>query len=67
MAVTQEADVATERFRQKLDSGFFKRYRPHNTEVDYAKEKEERDTLAVEKFANSGLFQELMDRSGKVW
>ena len=66
-AIMQEAKEATARFKEKLDGGFFKRYRPHNTEVDYAEEKEERDTIAVEKFAKSDLFKELMDRSGQTW
>lgn len=60
------AEQATNRFMERLDSGFYKKYRPHNSEVDYAAEKEERDTVAVEKFAGSDMYKELMDRSGKV-
>lgn len=61
----QEAKMAADRFFEKLQNGFFKKYRSLNNEDDYAAGKEERDTLAVEKFAGSGLFNELLERSGE--
>ena len=43
-------------FIEKLSNGYYKYDRSQNTEVDYAKEKEERDTNAVKQFLNSKLF-----------
>ena len=54
---------ATERFRRKLESGFFRHDRSQNTEVDYAAEKEERDTRAIENAAQAGAFKALFDIS----
>ena len=54
-----DSEESAKRFKEKLDSGFYKRDRSQNTEVTYAQEKLERDTKAVEKFTKSELFQEL--------
>ena len=53
------SEESARRFKEKLDSGFYKRDRSQNSEVAYAQEKLERDTKAVEKFTKSELFQEL--------
>lgn len=60
MALINSEDSA-KRFKEKLDSGFYKRDRSQNTEVVYAQEKLERDTRAVEKFTKTELFRELVD------
>lgn len=60
MALIDSEDSA-KRFKEKLDSGFYKRDRSQNTEVVYAQEKLERDTRAVEKFTKTELFHELVD------
>lgn len=54
---------ATERFRQKLESGFFRHDRSQNTEVDYTAEKEQRDTQAIADAAQAGVFKALFDIS----
>ena len=54
---------ATERFRQKLNTGYFRHDRSQNNEVDYSAEKEERDTVAIEQAAEAGIFRELFNLS----
>lgn len=50
----------TEIFKDKLNSGYYPLERSKNTEVDYAKEKEARDTKAVDDFVKSELFEEIV-------
>lgn len=54
---------AVMRFEKKINSGFFRHDRSQNTEVDYASEKEERDTKFTERAADSGLYRELFKNS----
>lgn len=57
-----QCEEAVERFRVKLESGYFKKDRSVN-EVCYPEEKEERDTMAIIEGADSGLFKTLYERS----
>lgn len=59
----QNVEEAAERFRKKLESGYFKSPRSVNSEEDYSAEKEDRDTKAIERFANSDVFKSLLARS----
>ena len=52
-------DEAKKRFEEKINSDFFSVDRLKNTEEIYAEKKQARDTLAVEDFTKSELFQEL--------
>lgn len=56
-------DEAVERFRQKLNDGYFRKQRSINNEVCYPEEKEERDTKAIFDSADSGLYKVLFERS----
>lgn len=57
-----DIEESTKRFEEKFRSGFFRLERSTNTEVDYSREKEERDVEAVERFAKSPVFGELFGR-----
>lgn len=56
-------DEATERFRRKLETGYFKKDRSVNNEVCYPDEKEDRDTKAIFESADAGLFKAFYERS----
>lgn len=59
MTLQEQADAATKRFHERVDSGFFKRRPVVSPEAD---SREERDLAAAEAFAESDLFQELWNR-----
>lgn len=48
-------------FVQRVSAGFYNFERCVNNEVDYQKEKEERDTNAVKEFANTSVFSKLKE------
>lgn len=54
------SEESAKRFEEKLKSGFYKKDRSRNTEVDYTKEKQDRDTKAVEEFTKTNIFHELI-------
>lgn len=60
---TTQCEEAVERFRVKLETGYFKKDRSVNNEVCYPEEKEERDTKAIFDGADAGLFKSLFERS----
>lgn len=47
----------TKMFGEKLRTGYFATERSKNTEVDYALEKEQRDTEAVKAFTQTEAFE----------
>lgn len=47
---------AVQKFTMKIENNYYPLDRSKNTEEDYSKEKELRDTNAVVKFADSGCF-----------
>lgn len=51
----------TRLFGEKLRNGYFSTERSKNNEVDYAEEKEQRDTLAVKEFTNTAYFSHIRD------
>lgn len=51
---------STKRFKEKLNNGFYKKNHLRNSDIDYTKEKQDRDTKAVRDFANSEAFNELL-------
>lgn len=48
-------------FVQRVSGGFYNFERSINNEVDYQKEKEERDTKAVKEFASTSVFSKLKE------
>ena len=50
--VNKEADL----FEQRVRSGFYGTERSQNSEVNYAKEKENRDSKAVKEFTKTRTF-----------
>lgn len=48
-------------FGEKLRGGYFAQERSQNTEVDYAQEKEQRDTEAVKAFTQTESFEYIKD------
>ena len=54
------SEESTKRFEEKLKSGFYRKDRSRNTEVNYTKEKQERDTKAVEEFTKTEIYHELV-------
>jgi hypothetical protein len=54
--IDENAEAAAKRFRDKLEAKGFTMAKSPNTEEDYAATKQERDTQAVAKFADSELF-----------
>lgn len=51
----------TQLFQERLETGYFPTERSMNSEVDYAKEKEPRDTEAVKTFTNTKSFEYIKD------
>lgn len=51
----------TRLFGEKLRNGYFSTERSKNSEVNYAKEKEERDTAAVKRFLKTPSFEYIKD------
>lgn len=51
----------TKLFGEKLRSGYFSTDRSKNNEVDYAEQKEQRDTLAVKEFTKTESFNYIKD------
>lgn len=51
----------TRLFGEKLRKGYFATERSKNNEVDYAKEKEQRDTKAVKDFTQTEYFEYIRD------
>jgi hypothetical protein len=60
IVIDENANAAAERFMGKLKEKEFGMARSPNTEEDYAEAKQERDTQAVNKFADSELFDCVM-------
>jgi hypothetical protein len=50
----------TAKFEKKFKEGGFKVSRLANTELDYPREKQERDTQAVNEFAETEIFEHIM-------
>lgn len=53
----ESADI----FVQKVCGGYYNYERSVNTEVDYQKEKEERDTSAVKEFVGTNVFSKFTE------
>lgn len=51
----------TRLFGEKLRKGYFSTERSKNSEVNYAQEKEERDTEAVKRFLETPSFEYIKD------
>jgi hypothetical protein len=57
----ENAKAASERFMKKLKNGEFTMARSLNTEQDYTRTKQDRDTKAVNDFVGSELFNEIVE------
>ena len=55
------SEESAKRFQEKLNNGFYKRDRSRNTEIDYTKERQDRDTAAIEEFTKTTAFKELVN------
>lgn len=64
-------EKATEEFKEKLESGYYKTRKEEAHEIaklfepneDYSISKEERDIQAIHDFVNSPFFQEILKKS----